>query len=74
MNYPNGLKKQQVVITTHKNRGMTLESELNVSNEYYKEIDKAYIYKKPTPIKITKVDYPSRNKATIKEAFFTLAL
>ena len=33
MNYPNGLKKQQVVITTHKNRGMTLESELNVSNE-----------------------------------------
>lgn len=71
MNYPNGLKKQQVVITTHKNRGMTLESELNVSNEYYKEIDKAYIYKKPTPIKITKVDYPSRNKATIKEAFFT---
>lgn len=71
MNYPNGLKKQPVAITTHKNRGMTLESELNVSNEYYKEIDKAYIYKKPTPIKITKVDYPSRNKATIKEAFFT---
>lgn len=72
MNYPNGIKKlQQVSITTHKNRGMTLENELNISNEYYREIDKAYIYKKPTPIKITKVDYPSRNKAMIKEGFFT---
>lgn len=72
MNYPNGLKKQQqVCITTHKNRGMTLENDLNNSNEYYREIDKAYIYKKPTPIKITKVDYPSRDKAMIKEGFFT---
>lgn len=51
---------------------MTLESELNSSNEYYREIDKAYIYKKPTPIKIVKVDYPSRDKAVIKEAYFTI--
>ena len=73
MNYPNGIKKKSVAsITTHKNRGMNLESELNITNEYYKEIDKAYIYKKTTPIKITKVDYPSRDKATIKEAFFTV--
>ena len=72
MNYPNGLKKKnQVSITTHKNRGMTLENELNISNEYYREIDKAYIYKKPTPVQITKVDYPSRDKAMIKEGFFT---
>ena len=72
MNYPNGLKKTtKTSLTTHKNRGMTLENELNSSNEYYKEIKVAYIYKKPTPIKITKVDYPSRNKAVIKEAFFT---
>lgn len=72
MNYPNGLKKQQKVsITTHRNRGMTLENELNISNEYYREIDKAYIYKKPTPVQITKVDYPSRDKAMIKEGFFT---
>ena len=72
MNYPNGIKRMSTVsITTHKNRGMTLENELNLSNEYYREIDKAYIYKKPTPIKITKVDYPSRNKAMIKEGFFT---
>lgn len=77
MNYPNGIKKasvqtEQSKIISHKNRGMSLESDLNISNEYYREIDKAYIYKKPTPIKITKVDYPSRDKAVIKEAFFTI--
>ncbi len=72
MNYPNGLRKtHQASITTHKNRGMTLENELNLSNDFYREIDKAYIYKKPTPIQITKVDYPSRDKAVIKEGFFT---
>lgn len=73
MNYPNGIKKQKDnIIITYKNRGMTLENEINSSNEYYREIDKAYIYKKPTPIKITKVDYPSRDKAVIKEAYFTI--
>lgn len=79
MNYPNGVKKSNnasikpiLSELSHKNRGMTLESELNITNEYYIEIDKAYIYKKPTPIKITKVDYPSRDKTVIKEAFFTV--
>ena len=77
MNYPNGVKKkdcmnQATKTLSHKNRGMTLEGELNDSNDYYREIEKAYIYKKPTPIKITKVDYPSRDKAIIKEAFFTI--
>ena len=71
MNYPNGLKIKVVSSPIdYKNRGMTLESELNDSNAYYREEDIAYIYKKPTPIKITKVDYPSRKKALIKEAFF----
>ena len=77
MNYPSGVRKSNNVSFTtkeisHKNRGMTLEAELNASNEYYREIDKAYIYKKPTPIKITKVDYPSRDKTVIREAFFTI--
>jgi len=75
MNYPSGIKKRVInptKETTYSNRGMTLESELNDSNEYYRAIEKAYIYKKPTPIKITKVDYPSRDKAVIKEAFFTV--
>lgn len=80
MNYPRGIKKENIKKTqtscdsnlSHKNRGMTLESDLNSTNEYYREIDKAYIYKKPTPIKIVKVDYPSRDKAKINEAYFTV--
>ena len=75
MNYPNGIKKNTTTITnniSYSNRGMTLESELNISNEYYRSIDKAYIYKKPTPIKITKVNYPSRDKAVITESYFTV--
>lgn len=78
MNYPNGIKKTNnhynslLNAESHKNRGMTLESEINSSNEYYREINKAYIYKKPTPLKIVKVDYPSRNKAVVKEAYFTV--
>lgn len=69
MNYPNGLKK---TITkekhiNYKNRGMSLESDLNITNEYYRSIDKAYIYKKPTPIKLVNVDY-RHNKVT--EGYF----
>lgn len=73
MKYPSGIKQKKTTSnhTTHyDNRGMTLEKDLNMSNQYYVEIEKAYIYKKPTPIQITKVDYPSRSKAIIKEAFF----
>lgn len=77
MNYPGGVKKditqnKDIKNLSHKNRGMTLEADLNISNEYYREEDIAYIYKKPTPIKITKVDYPSRDQTIIKEAFFTI--
>ncbi len=75
MNYPNGKRKsinKSLKEISYKNRGMTLEGEINESNEYYREIGKAFIYKKPTPITITKVDYPSRDKAVIKEAFFTV--
>ena len=76
MNYPNGIKKKTISVEStpksHKNRGMNLEDELNQTNEYYRDMDIAYIYKKPTPIKITKVDYPSRDKTIIKEAFFTV--
>ncbi len=70
MNYPNGVKKQQKQNINYKNRGMCLEDDLNETNLYYRQQDIAYIYKKPTPIQITKVDYPSREKAIIKEAYF----
>ena len=71
MKYPNGIKKDHIFHNVnYKNRGMNLEDDLNLTNEYYRELDKAYIYKKPTPIKIVNVDYVSRKLATIKEAYF----
>lgn len=39
------------------NRGMGLENDLNFSNAKYLEQGRAVIYKRPTPIKIIKVDY-----------------
>lgn len=72
MNYPNGLKKNFLINKQkikYANRGMSLEDDLNLTNEYYREIDKAYIYKKPTPIKIVKVIFPKK-KAKITEAYF----
>lgn len=51
-------------------RGMTLEEEINQSNEYYRAHDIAVIYKKPTPLQIVKVDYPKRSKAVVREAYF----
>src|SRR5574344_2636722 len=71
MKYPSGIKKDTSIHNiNYGNRGMNLESDLNLSNEYYRDIDKAYIYKKPTPIKVVNVDYKSRKMATIKEAYF----
>ena len=72
MKYPNGIKQTNSNNnhTKYDNRGMNLEKDLNDSNLYYSDIGKAFIYKKPTPIQITKVDYPSRSHAVIKEAFF----
>lgn len=52
---------------------MTLEEEINESNEYYLVNNQAVIYKKPTPIQIVSVDYPKRSRAVIKEAYFRQA-
>ncbi|MBQ9011324.1 MAG: Holliday junction resolvase RecU [Bacilli bacterium] len=70
MKYPNGLKKKFTSYNTYANRGMSLESDIGSSNEYYLLNDIAVVYKKPTPITIAKVDYPSRVDAVIKEAYF----
>lgn len=70
MNYPGGIKQKKNNPIQYGNRGMSLEADINLSNEYYKDNNIAYIYKKPTPIQIVKVDYPSRDKAVIKEAYF----
>ena len=51
----------------YANRGMTLETDINQTNEYYNLHNIALVYKKPTPIKVVQVEYP-KNK--IKEAYF----
>lgn len=61
MDYPNNINKQYKKEISHKNRGMKLESLINLSNEYYIENDIAIIYKKPTPILVCNVDY-KKNK------------
>lgn len=70
MKYPNGLKKTNHNYTNYGNRGMVLESDIEESNNYYINHDIAIIHKKPTPITISKVDYPSRLEAVIKEGYF----
>lgn len=63
MNYPNKKEHTNKTHIEYGNRGMTLESDINSSNNYYLENNIAVIYKKPTPIKAVKVDY-SKNKIT----------
>jgi recombination protein U len=72
MNYPNGMNKTYSNIINYGNRGMDLEEDLNISNEYYRETDIAIIYKKPTPITINHVDYPNRKDAVITKAKFKI--
>ena len=72
MNYPNRIKRQQVVKTiTYKNRGMTLEEDINFTNQYYINNDIAYIYKKPTPIKVVKASFNEYGNRVIKEAYYS---
>lgn len=54
-------------------RGMSLEDDINISNDYYLAKGIAVIHKKPTPLQIVKVDYPKRSAAVIKEAYFQQA-
>jgi len=72
--YPGGVLKNNKLNTTKEhiiygNRGMDLESDINLSNNYYKEMDKALIYKKPTPIKVQDIKY-STHGVVIEKAFF----
>ena len=84
-NYPNGKRyrprtneitnEKNVVKKKEKdlsfsNRGKTLEDEINETNIYYLNHQKAIIHKKPVPVQIVKVEYPSRSAAVIREAYF----
>lgn len=56
--------------TNFSSRGMNLEVEINETNQYYLTNNIAVIHKKPTPVQIVKVNYPSRDKAVITEAYY----
>ncbi len=62
----------QKLFNSYANRGMALESDINITNKYYLDNDIAVIHKKPTPIKVTKLDYPNSHKVIIKEAFYEM--
>ena len=79
MRYPNGKKyvqkekedgpkKEHRTLLSAANRGMSLEEDINLSNEYYREMGIALIHKRPTPINIVKVDYT--HNARITDAYF----
>ena len=72
MKYPNSKKAYISSRTSYSNRGMSLEEDINKTNEYYLTNNIAVVYKKPTPIQIVKVDYPKRSAAKITEAYFKL--
>ena len=78
MRYPNGKKyvnsqevkaeKEHRSLLSAANRGMSLEEDINLSNEYYRDMGIALINKRPTPINIVKVDYSKG--ARITDAYF----
>ena len=81
MRYPNGkdykpseIKKRSTkkskadLSLSASNRGMNLENDINLSNEWYTEQGIALITKRPTPINIVKVDYSKG--ARITDAYF----
>ena len=53
--------------STYANRGMGLENDINETNKYYITYDIALIYKKPTPIRITKTNYQNMR---VTDGFF----
>ena len=77
MRYPTGsqrksnfFQKKPKTPINYSNRGMTLEEDINETNQYYLISNQAVIHKKPTPVQIVKVDYPRRSAAVIREAYF----
>ena len=72
MKYPNGKKTAVQHKTSTSRRGMSLEDDINTTNEDYLRMDEAVIHKKPTPVTIVNVDYPRREKARITEAYFKI--
>ncbi len=71
MKYPNMINKTFKRNISHRNRGMDLECAINNSNLYYLSINRAVIYKKPTPIGVVDVKYCKEQKQ-INKAYFKM--
>ncbi len=69
LNNPSNNQKKQPSLN-YSNRGMSLEADINTTNEQYLAKNLAIIHKKPTPIQVVKVDYPRRAAAKITEAYY----
>lgn len=69
MLYPNNIKKNYNKEISYKNRGMDLEYLIEKANIFYRDNDIAYIFKKPTPIKVVNVEYKNGGKR-ITDAFY----
>ncbi|MDD3478468.1 MAG: Holliday junction resolvase RecU, partial [Candidatus Izemoplasmatales bacterium] len=70
VNYPIKKVASTKITRSQSNRGMDLEAAINQTNEAYISSDIAYIYKKPIPIQVVKVDYERRSAAKISEAYY----
>ena len=70
VNYPTKKKLYRSISINQSNRGMSLEEDLNQSNAFYLVHNIANVHKKPTPVQVVQVQYPSRNKAKIIEAYY----
>jgi len=69
MKYPKGVVINSSQNIEYKHRGMGLEDDINMTNQYYADKEIAFIYKKPTPIQATKIEYVN-NRKIIKEGYF----
>ena len=69
MLYPGNKSKTYTKEISYSNRGMDLEYLIERTCEYYRDNDIAYIYKKPTPIGVNKVDYHNGGKR-ISDAYY----
>ena len=61
-------KTKEDLSISASNRGMNLENDINLSNEWYTQNDIAAVTKRPTPINVVKVDYS--HGAKIVDAYF----
>ncbi|MDX9776395.1 MAG: Holliday junction resolvase RecU [Petrimonas sp.] len=73
--YPTG-KSLSTTTTTpldgYQHRGLDFETDINTMNQRYRDTNRAIIYKKPTPIKVGKIQHRSKAGPLITEAYFEM--